>query len=184
MSLVTLVTAAVVLAGAVATKRSGAASAAPAGRGVTALALAAAQGPRAVGTDSARALIVGTILSNHCRLSPDRQVPVTDYVVRVDQVREGDLTAGDTITVRTLGGLVLLKRNGTEVSEANRLKANAEVRVQMPGGRVQMEGVAETKFAEPQFGRPMLNGQTYLLSVSRGAGAGSFELVAPPEEVK
>ena len=132
--------------------------------------------------DPATDVIVGTVLRNHCRLTPDGNAVMTVYEVRVEQVLGGGLKVGSKVDVGTLGGLVLLKKDGSEVSESNRLKRETAVTVEVPGPRVRMDGVASTKYTEPEFNPPMADRYTYTLHMVWDSEAGNFRLTAPPQQ--
>lgn len=139
--------------------------------------------------DEQKVIVVGKVISNHCRLSSDGQQVVTDYRVRIIQVQEGSLP-DENITVTIPGGMVLLKEDGTEVGKRNPLAGkakNAKVQVVVPNDAtsdtkipVELSGVASTKFTPFDPSQVMQNEKVYLLSLVRNPKEKSFRLLAPP----
>ena len=140
--------------------------------------------------DEQKVIVVGKVISNHCRLSSDGQQVVTDYRVRINQVQEGSLPDENMITVTIPGGMVLLKQDGTEVGKRNPLAGkakNAKVQVVVPNDAtsdtkipVELSGVASTKFTPFDPSQVMQNEKVYLLSLVRNPKEKSFRLLAPP----
>lgn len=140
--------------------------------------------------DEQKVIVVGKVISNHCRLSSDGQQVVTDYRVRVIQVQEGSLPDENMITVTIPGGMVLLKQDGTEVGKRNPLAGkakNAKVQVVVPNDAtsdtkipVELSGVASTKFTPFDPSQVMQNEKVYLLSLVKNPKEKSFRLSAPP----
>lgn len=134
-------------------------------------------------------IVVATALFNKSRLAPNGEEVRTYYKVRVNEVLKGHVRAGSTIEASMLGGLVLLKGDGSEVDENNRLKGEASVRVQvtddrMPDGRVPLDGVASTKFTPPEFTQPMVNGQTYVIFLQEKSKANGLSMIAEPQKAE
>lgn len=116
-----------------------------------------------------KAVVVGAVVSNECRLSPNKENVLTLYQVEVKEVLKGNLKPGDTAAVEMPGGLVLLRQDGSEVHKGNPLKGLKKdevvtVSVTPPGEAViPLSGVAAAKVETPFERQPMVNGQTYLL---------------------
>ena len=51
-------------------------------------------------------VIIGTAISNRCRLSSDSKSITTDYLVSVQELLKGDLRPGSSVTISTPGGAV------------------------------------------------------------------------------
>ncbi len=132
-----------------------------------------------------RAEIVGTVLSNKCQLSPDKDEVLTLYEVRVDELREGESDAQrrGIITIAVRGGLVMFKADGTEVSETNQLDTGATVEVKAPGESVPLKGVAATKHTPFDTTQLMENGTTYMLRIEKDSKWKAYKLMAVPERV-
>lgn len=135
-------------------------------------------------TGRSKAVVVGHVLSNECRLLSDKKGVETAYTVQVQQVLKGDLAPSGEIEVGTPGGMVLLKADGSEVSKKNKLKGLKEkdktVIAARPGYGVvdagrPLPGVASMKFAGHAEQMPMVDGQTYLLFLHEKAG-GAYSL--------
>jgi hypothetical protein len=128
--------------------------------------------------DKSHVVVVGTVLSNECHLSADKQSVVTDYRVEAREVLKGNLRSGQTTTVSMAGGLVLFHPDGSEVTKAKPLKdgKNDQV-VSVPvttqaEPHVPLTGVDSTR-AEIAFeSTPMINGQSYLLFLVEKQGGG------------
>lgn len=185
---------AAVLASIAFTKRQTAGAQAPSGAAERSAARDAAPAIRAGAVDAtadlvdnSSVIVVGTALSNKSRLSADGDEARTYYSVAVKEVLKGDVREGGTIDVSMLGGLVLLKGNGTAVGENNRLGREKTVRVVVKGGEapravMPAEGVSSTKYTPPEFANPMVNGETYLIFLREKSSAKGLALVAEPRE--
>lgn len=137
--------------------------------------------------DDSSVIVIGTAVSNKSRLTPDGDEARTYYSVAVKEVLKGDVREGGTIDVSMRGGLVLLKGNGTAVSENNRLGKVKTVRVEVKGGETPrmvtpMEGVSSTRYTQPEFANLMVNGETYLIFLREKSTAKGFALIAEPRE--
>jgi hypothetical protein len=123
-------------------------------------------------------VLVGTVLSNECRLSPDKQYVLTDYRIEAREVFKGKLKSGDATTVSVPGGLILFHQDGSEVTSVNPLKALKKdqvviVSVTPPDEpKVPLDGVAASRAETPYEREPMMNGQSYLLFLVDKPGGG------------
>lgn len=130
-----------------------------------------------------RAEVVGTVLSNKCQLSPDKEEVLTLYEVRVDESHEGKINATEIITVAVRGGLVMYKADETEVSESNQLDTSGTVEVEAPGESVPLQGVAATKHTPFDTTQLMENGIIYVLRLKMDPKWKAYKLMAAPERV-
>lgn len=143
------------------------------------------QSARAELINKSSVIVVGTALSNKSRLSANGEEVRTYYKVRVKEVLKGSVQSGGVIALSMRGGLVLLKGDGSEVSENNRLKGEAAVKVQVSDqsgtdGLVPLEGVASTRITPPEFTQPMTNGQTYVIFLVKKADG--WAMIGEPQE--
>lgn len=116
--------------------------------------------------------VVGTAVSNQSRLTPDGKSIHTIYRVQIQEVLKGEAPNGNVL-VSMPGGMVLLKPDGTEVSEDNQLKPKdpskkiKSIKVEGSDPKALPEGAASSKFEQP-VGSPLVNGKTYLLFLVKG----------------
>jgi hypothetical protein len=112
--------------------------------------------------DRSSTILVGTVVSNICRLSADKETVNTNYTLRVSEVLKGTVHR-DSAFVSMPGGMVMLQANGSEVTEKNPLKGLKQGVKVSGGDKVEWRGgSADSKFTPP-IGNPMVDGKTYLL---------------------
>ncbi len=128
--------------------------------------------------DRSSTIVVGTVVSNICRLTPDKQSVNTNYTVRVNEVLRGTLPPSEdgTILVSMPGGLVMFKADGSEVTEKNQLKTMKKpVRVE-GAEKIVPPGAASSKFVQP-VGNMLSNEKAYVLFLTENPEIkGSFVL--------
>jgi hypothetical protein len=120
--------------------------------------------------DRSSAIVVGTVMSNICRLSADKEDVNTYYTVRIDEVLSGDLRQDNTVVVSMPGGLVMFRPDGSEVSEKNQLKTLREPITVEGSDKIVPQGAASSKFTPPS-GDPLVNDKTYALFLSEDPDA-------------
>ena len=114
--------------------------------------------------DRSSTIVVGTVVSNICRLTPDKQSVNTNYTVQVNEVLRGTLppSKNNTVLVSMPGGLVMFKADGSEVTEKNQLKTMKKpIRVE-GSEKITPPGAASSKFVPP-VGNMLANGKAYVL---------------------
>lgn len=112
--------------------------------------------------DRSSAIVVGTVVSNICRLTADKESVNTNYTVKVSEVLRGSLQADKTMLVSLPGGLVMFKADGSEVTEKNQLKTlKKPIRVE-GSEKIVPQGAASSKFVPP-VGTMLVNERAYVL---------------------
>jgi len=112
--------------------------------------------------DRSSAIVVGTVVSNICRLTADKESVNTNYTVKVSEVLRGSLQADKTVLVSLPGGLVMFKADGSEVTEKNQLKTlKKPIRVE-GSEKIVPQGAASSKFVLP-VGTMLVNEKAYVL---------------------
>ncbi len=120
--------------------------------------------------DRSSAIVVGTVVSNICRLSADKESVNTHYTVRVDEVIHGPLQPHSIVRVSMPGGLVMFKPDGSEVTEKNQLKTLKKPIVVEGSDKIVPEGAASSKFTPP-VGNPLENNKSYVLFLTEDPDA-------------
>lgn len=121
--------------------------------------------------DRSKVIVVGTVRSNICRLDRDKENVETHYTVQVNEVLNGMVRQKSLVSVTMPGGLVMLKHDGSEVTEKNKLSELKEsIRVE-GGDKVEWAGGSTPSKFTPPEGRPLVNGKSYVLFLSENPDA-------------
>jgi len=112
--------------------------------------------------DRSSAIVVGTVVSNICRLTADKESVNTNYTVKVSEVLRGSLQADKTVLVSLPGGLVMFKADGSEVTEKNQLKTLKKPIMVEGSEKIVPQGAASSKYVPP-VGTMLVNEKAYVL---------------------